>query len=372
MHETVDALGMKLRLPLLVALTLATALALAAPASAATAPALIQVAPGQSVADALNRVAPGGVVELLRGSHRPATIGPRSWSATVTLRPAAGAAGQVDTGELNLRGIEHLRIEGLATRGLVTIDGGRDVTVVSARPAGVLVKGDASDVDVLGNTIVGGWNGVTVQSWIGTARPHDVRIAGNVISGQENDNIQIGIAHDVTVEDNALLGTIANDNHNDGVQLMGGERVTVRNNRFSGQDQALMFKPETSLGEDSAIVDARIEGNLIDRTRDFGVILLGTTGTTVTDNTIYDTPKQALLFTGANTGAVVTGNVISVMYVERTATAPAVLSGNCIASGGKAGIGTITTDPGFVDRVDYRLPLLSPCAGLGAVLDLIG
>jgi parallel beta-helix repeat protein len=364
--------AMKLRTPLLTTLALATGLAFAAPAAAATAPAVITVAPGQSVADALNRVAPGGTVELLPGSHRPATIGPRSWSSTVTLRPAPGAEGLVDTGELNLRGIEHLAIEGISTRGVVTIDGGRDVTVESSRPAGVLVKNGASDIDVVDNVILDGWNGVTVQSWVGTARPHHVRIAGNVIAGQENDNVQIGIANDVTVEDNLLLGTIANDNHNDGVQLMGGARLVVRNNRFSGQDQAVMAKPEVSLGDDSAIVDARIENNLIHDTREFGVILLGTTTTTVTGNTIYDTPKQALLFTGANTGAVVVGNVIEVMYVERTATAPAVLSGNCIASGGKAGIGTITGDPRFLDRVDYRLPITSPCVGLGVVLDLLG
>jgi parallel beta-helix repeat protein len=320
---------MKLRTPLLASLALATGLAVAAPAaSAADAPTLIQVAPGQSVADALNRIAPGGTVELLAGSHRPATVGPHSWSSTVTLRPAAGAAGRVDTGELNLRGLEHLAIEGISTRGLVTIDGGRDITVTGARPLGVLVKGDASDIDVVDNTIIGGWNGVTVQSWVGTARPHDVRIAGNAISGQQNDNVQIGIANDVTVEDNDLLGTIVNDNHNDGVQLMGGERVVVRGNRITGQDQALMFKPETSLGDDSAIVDARIEDNLIYGTREFGVILLGTTDTTVSGNTIRDTPKQGLLFTGANTGAVVVNNVIDVMYVERTATPPAVLLGN--------------------------------------------
>jgi parallel beta-helix repeat protein len=330
-----DVVSMQLRTPLLgaLALTLAGALGLGATAAdAAVAPSVIRVSPGQSIADALDRVAPGGVVELLPGAHRPATVGPRAYAATVTLRPAPGAEGLVETGELNLRGMEHLDIEGISTRGLVTIDGGRDITVAGSRPAGVLVKGAASAIEVVDDTITGGWNGVTVQSWVGTARPHHVHIARNRISGQQNDNVQIGIAHDVTVEDNELLGSVANDNHNDGVQMMGGERIIVRNNRISGQDQALMFKPETSLGDDSAIVDARIEGNDISRTREFGVILLGTTDTTVTGNTIRDTPKQSLLFTGNNTGATVVGNVMDVMYVERTATPPAVVRDNLIGA----------------------------------------
>lgn len=298
------------------------------PTSAGAAPAIVEVRPGQSVADALRRVAPGGTVVLHAGVHKPATVGPIAWSANVTLRPAAGAEGLVEVGELNLRGLENLTIQGVRTRGLVTIDGGRGVTVASSRPLGVLVKNGASQIDIVDNTIVGGWNGVTVHSWVGTARPHHVRIAGNVISGQANDNVQIGIAHDVVVENNVLTDPIDNANHNDGVQLMGGERVVVRGNHLSGQDQALMFKPEVSLGADSAIVDARIEDNVISRTREFGVILLGTTRTTLVGNTVTDTPKQSVLLTGNNTGTVITGNVIGTFYVERTATPPAVLRDN--------------------------------------------
>lgn len=366
-------MDMKLGTPLLTALALGAGLVVASPAGAAPAPSVVRLAPGGSVAAALNAVAPGGTVELLAGTHRPATVGPRAYDATVTVRPAAGAEGRVQTGELNLRGIHNLRLEGISTRGVVTIDGGRNVDVVSSQPAGVLVKNGARDVDIIGNAIVGGWNGVAVHGYTGTARPHHVRIAGNRISGQENDNIQIGVAHDVVVEGNVLLDPIGNDHHNDGVQVMGGERITVRGNRMSGQDQAIMAKPETSLGTDSAVVDLRIENNLISRTREFGIILLGTSGTTVSRNTVYDTPKQALLFTGANRAATVVDNVIQVMYVERRATPPAVMVANCVGGGApRTAIGTIVKNPRFADRIDYELTRRSPCVGLGAVLDLVG
>jgi parallel beta-helix repeat protein len=333
------------------------------PAHAAVRPTVIEVKPGASVADALRNIAPGGTILLDAGVQKPATVGPLAYTATVTMRPAPGADGLVNLGELNLTGIQNLTITGVSTRGLVTINGGTAVTVTASRPLGVLVKGAASQIAVTNNTITGGWNGVTVQSWMGTARPHDVRIAGNTISGQENDNIQIDIANNITVENNVLAGTLVNDNHNDGVQFMGGANLVVRGNRISGQDQGLMFKPEPSLGADSAVLDARVEDNVISNTRDFGVILAGATRTTLVNNTVYDVPKQSVLLTGDNPGTSITSNIIERLYVETTATRPAVDQGNCIAFGG----GTLdsSANPLFVDHVSYLLSPLSPCAGLG-------
>jgi parallel beta-helix repeat protein len=327
---------------------------------------VLEVKPGASVADALRAVASGGTVLLDAGTHKGATVGATAWTSTVTLRPAPGAEGQVSLGELNLTDIRHLDIAGVSTRGLVTINGGSDISIAGSRPLGVLVKGDASEIDISGNTITGGWNGVTVQSWMGTARPHDVRIVGNTITGQENDNVQVGIANDITVEGNVLADPQENDNHNDGVQFMGGSGLIVRGNRISGQDQGLMFKPEPTLGADSAVVGALVENNVISRTRGFGVILVDTTRTTLRSNTVYDTPKQSVLFTGANTGAVVVGNVVQTLYVERTATAPALQSGNCIASG--ATVLDLPVAAHFVDQVDYQLAIGDPCAGRGSLL----
>jgi hypothetical protein len=305
-----------------------TAIPASASATAAPAPPVVEVSPGHSISDALARVADGGTVVLLPGSHRSATFGPRTWRRTVTLRPAAGAEGGVDVGELNLRGVENLTITGLRTRGLVTIAGGRAVTVSSSRPRGVLVKAGASNIDIVDNTIEGGWNGVAVHSWRGTSRPIDVRIAGNVISGQDNDNVQIGVADDVVVEDNDLLGTVANANHNDGVQFMGGEGLVVRGNRFARQDQSILLKAERSLGAGNAVVDALIAYNEIAETREFGVILVDTIRTRIVANTVRDIPKAGVLLSGDNEGASIVDNVIDRLYVERTATPPAEERGN--------------------------------------------
>jgi hypothetical protein len=91
--------------------------------------------------------------------------------------------------------------------------------------------------------------------------------------------------------------------------------------------------------------------------------MLGTTRTTVRANTVYDTPKQSVLLVGANTDAVLVGNVIQTFYVERNALPPASQTDNCVASGG--GVDDIRVPPQFVDRVDYQLAPGSPCAGLG-------
>jgi nitrous oxidase accessory protein NosD len=328
--------------------------------SAQAAPGTVVVAPGQSVGDALRRVAPGGTVELLAGSHRSATLAATTWGSTVTLRPAAGAEGRVSLGELHLAGVQNLTVTGVRTRGLVTIDGGRLVTIASSRPWGVLVKNGASEIDIHGNTIAGGWNGVTVHGYAGMPRPHHVRITGNTISGQENDNVQIGVAHDVLVEDNMLGETLDNRHHNDGVQLMGGQRLTVRGNRIvGGHDQSILLKSEPSLGSDSAIVDAVIEDNLIAGSRELGVVLLSTRRTMLRRNTIYDTPKPAVLFSGDNTGAVVRDNIIERLFVERGAIRPSVQRRNCIAEGATAN--------DIRSTVDAALAASSPCAALGAV-----
>jgi hypothetical protein len=315
------------RLVLAVAALVGLSLLAPAPADAA-APRVIEVRPGQSVSEALTRVADGGSVVLLAGSHKPATFGPRAWKRTVTLRPAPGAEGKVDVGELNLRGVERLTVTGVRIRGVVTIAGGRHVTLSSSRPRGVLVKSGASDISIVDNTIAGGWTGVAVHSWRGTDRPHDVRIAGNHISGQENDNVQIGIADDVVVEDNDLLDPIKNANHNDGVQFMGGKRLIVRGNRFSGQDQAILLKAETSLGVGNTVLDAVIADNEITKTREFGVIIVDTIGTTIADNTVRDIPKVGVLLSGDNRGAAIVDNVIDQLFVERSATPPAEERGN--------------------------------------------
>jgi hypothetical protein len=271
-------------------------------------------------------VADGGTVFLAAGSHRSATVGPLAWERTVTLRASPGAV--ADVGELHLRGVERLTVTGITTRGVVTIDGGRAITVSASKPRGVLVKNGASDVEILDNTISGGWNGVAVHGYRNKPKPHDVRIAGNTISGQANDNIQIGVADDVVVEDNDLLGTEANTNHNDGVQFMGGARLVVRDNRFSGQDQAILLKAERSLATDNVVVDALIAFNEISKTREFGVILVDTVNTRIAGNTVRDIPKVGVLLSGDNEDTSITDNVIDQLFVERSATPPAEDRGN--------------------------------------------
>ena len=332
----------------------------AGPSSAA--PLTIDVFAGQSVATALKTVAPGGTVVVHAGTYPALTLSSWTWTSQVTLRAAAGET--VTFAGITLTKVSKLTLSGIRTSQVVTFDGGNALDLIGSAPLGVTVKNGAYDVDITDNDIVGGWNGVAVVSWSGAAHPHHVRIADNRISGQDNDNIQIGIADDVTVEDNVLRDPVMNDNHNDGVQFMGGERLVVRRNRFSGQDQAMMIQPEDQLGTGNHVSDLRLENNIVSATRGAGFIVSDTDGTSIVNNTIYDTPYASIHLVGQNTDLEITNDVVKQIWQEAGASAPTFEDYNCVISGGR-GLHDVRTDPKFVDRVDYRLTATSPCRDLG-------
>jgi hypothetical protein len=333
---------------------------------AAAAPSLVDVYPGQSIAAAVKTVAPGGTVVVHAGSYPALTLGWSSWTNPVTVRAAAGD--DVALAGATLTKLTNFRLADVRATALVTVDGGRGIDLVESTLTGVTVKNGATDIDVADNTITGGWNGVAVVSWSGAPRPRDIRISRNTISGQANDNIQIGIADDVTVEDNDLRDPIANANHNDGIQFMGGERLLVRRNRFSGQDQAVLLQAEAQLGTGNRVGGARLENNLVTGTRGAGFIVTATVDTTIVNNTIYDTPYASVHLIGANTDLTVANNVIKQIWRQSGAAAPTLEDHNCVAMGG-SGANDVKADPQFVDRIDYRLAATSPCRDL-ARLDL--
>jgi parallel beta-helix repeat protein len=353
---------------LLASVTLAAAgLALLAfPGPAAAAPSLVDVYPGQSIAAAVKTVAAGGTVVVHAGNYPALSLGWLSWTSPVTVRAASGD--DVVLAGATLTKLTNFRLAGVRATAVLTVDGGRGIDLVESTLTGVTVKNGATDVDVADNTVTGGWNGVAVVSWNGAPRPRDIRISRNTISGQANDNIQIGIADDVTVEDNDLRDPVANDNHNDGIQFMGGERLLVRRNRFSGQDQAVLLQAEAQLGADNRVSDARLENNLVTATRGAGFIVTATAGTTIVNNTIYDTPYASVHLIGGNTDLTVANNVMRQIWRQSGAAAPTVEDHNCVVTGG-TGVNDVKIDPQFVDRIDYRLAATSPCRDLGR-LDL--
>jgi parallel beta-helix repeat protein len=329
-------------------------------------PAVLEVRPGGSLLGALQSVGAGGSVVVHAGSYPGFTLADSSWSSQVSLAPAVGDEGEVSVGAITLKRVSNLRLAGLRTSQLLTIEGGSELVVEGSRLGGVTVKDGSTSVRIRGNDIVGGWNGVGVSSWGGKDRPSAVSISGNRISGQQNDNIQIGLADDVVIEDNVLVDPIANANHNDGVQFMGGERLVVRRNRFSGQDQAMILQPEAVFGAGVQVGSPRIENNVISGTRGAGIILSSTVGATVVNNTIQDTPYASLHLIGANRGLQVFNNVVQQIWRQARAAAPAFEDRNCVASGG-TGAHDVMADPRFVDRVEYRLSASSPCRDVGQV-----
>lgn len=327
----------------------------------------VHLHPGQSVTAALRQLGAGGTLEVHAGSYPAFTFGPYAWSSPVTVRPAGGDTRTVTFGAITLKGVTNLRLSELRATGTVTVDGGSAIDIERSDLVGVTVKNGAADVGITDNDIVGGANGVGVTSWNGAPRPRNVVIARNRISGQTNDNIQIGIADDVTVEDNVLRDPVMNSNHNDGIQFMGGERLVVRRNRFSGQDQAMMIQPEARLGAGTRVVGVRLENNLVSRTRGAGFIVSGTVATTIVNNTVYDTPYASVHLEGANSQLRIVNNVLRNIWSGRGANAPVVEDFNCVAVGGK-GMWDVKADPRFVDRVEYRLALTSPCRDLAQAL----
>jgi len=336
----------------------------------------VHVRPGGSISDALAKVPAGGTVFVHAGTYPFLLVENRSWDRQVTVRPADGDRGSVVVDGVKLVGVSDLALVDL-TLGHVGIHGGGRIAVASSpRLKGVTVKYGASDVQITGNEITGGYNGVTVHSWGGERIPQGIRIADNDIWGQVNDNIQLGIANDVVVEDNLLHDLQVNENHNDGVQSIGGRGLVIRRNRFWNQDQAVMLNATANLAPGNDVADVRLENNLIHHMRNGGIVVAVARDVQVVNNTVADTRHAGLHIEPGARGVRAWNNVLSFLWIVSGAGPLALEDHNCLGWGG-TGSNDRRGDPGFEDRADYRLGSGSRCLDMGTAIeapleDLVG
>jgi len=324
----------------------------------------IHVYSGGSIPDALAAAPSGGIVEVHTGQYPFFQLDGRSWPAEVTVRAAAGDVGRVGIDGIKLVGVHNFVLANLSL-GHVGVHGGGDVSIVDS-PAltAVTVRNGAQDVEVTGNRINGGYNGVTVHSFQGEPVPTRIRIAGNEIWGQENDNIQLGVADDVIIEDNLLHDLQTNANHNDGVQTIGGHGLVIRRNRFWNQDQAIMLNATPNLVPGNDVTGVRVENNLVHHERNAGIVVALASDVEVVNNTVADTRHAGLHVEPGARRLRAWNNVLNFLWLMDGTEPLEMEDYNCLGWSG-TGVHDRRGNPAFVDTVEYRLGATSPCLDMG-------
>ena len=231
--------------------------------------------------------------------------------------------------------------------------------------AGIIIREGSENITIESSSLVGGMNGINIYAPAPKDPVRRVTIRDNNISGQANDNIQVGGAEDVLIEGNEIHDPIDNANHNDGIQAMRSQRLQIRNNRFWGQDEAILLKPEAVLGSDSRVETTTIANNLLVRSRGAGIILMGARTVSLVGNTIFDNHFQDVIVHRGSEDVDIHQNVLVRLDVVAGVKQPRE-GRNCVQRGG-SGMGVISSPPDFLDRVHYAQRLSSPCLGLGYV-----
>jgi len=141
-----------MRTPALLAAGVVCGLSLAGVAQHADA-ATLRVAPGGSLSQAVDRAAPGDVIELQPGTYPHQTISRRAASgAPIVIRPQR--RGTVRLGYIEIRG-SGLDIRDLATGGWYVHSGSRDITMRRVRSSGGTFISSAHNVRLIGGGVHG-------------------------------------------------------------------------------------------------------------------------------------------------------------------------------------------------------------------------
>lgn len=320
-------------------------------------PTVVYVNDASSFAQALQRPRHHTTIELAAGDYGTLRLDDRTWNRVVI---RASAPTEVRFNSIELRRVTGLELRNVSVTGRVDATATNDFRLVGTTVGdGVYLRDGSHHIEIRENIIKGGRFGVWIQSR-GTSRSHDVVVADNEISGQTGDNVQIGPCDDMVLEDNTIADITDNADHNDGIQVMGGENITIRRNRLTGQDQAILLKPEPgALGAGTIVRHIRVENNVITHSRGAGIIVAGATDVEIVNNTGVGNRFADIHLEDDNPGLDVWNNAVRQIHAQQPQTA-GFSHNNCVLIHNAPGPTDIVTTPSLTS--DHRVIMDTSCA----------
>jgi hypothetical protein len=327
------------------------------------------VYPGQSILAAIDASAPGDTVFVHAGSYPKLTLDKTFAGGKVHV---VGEPGTVIAG-VYFPSVGGYSFEKLTSR------------VPNATDSGFYIHGTSHDIDILNDTIRGGWDGIKVYA----AYPDvasNILVRDSDVSGAAEDDFHIDGAQTMRIEHNFIHDPIDNSDHNDGVHSQRSDQLTITRNTFSFQSVAPYDGPNQGiiLGANPTfpgrVTNTVISNNVIAHWNGGRpLILSGTTSTQVVNNTFVDdgpganyasiTLNAQFASSGSdfqNNDAEIWNNIVNKIYIDSGAAGPAFCDTNLVTNpqSGMSGTNVITADPQFIDRTTYALGSASPARGV--------
>jgi chitodextrinase len=327
------------------------------------------VYPGQSILAAIDASAPGDTVFVHAGSYPKLTLDKTFTGGKVHV---VGEPGTVIAG-VYFPSVGGYSFEKLTSR------------VPNATDSGFYIHGTSHDIDILNDTIRGGWDGIKVYA----AYPDvasNILVRDSDVSGAAEDDFHIDGAQTMRIEHNFIHDPIDNSDHNDGVHSQRSDQLTITRNTFSFQSVAPYDGPNQGiiLGANPTfpgrVTNTVISNNVIAHWNGGRpLILSGTTSTQVVNNTFVDdgpganyasiTLNAQFASSGSdfqNNDAEIWNNIVNKIYIDSGAAGPAFCDTNLVTNpqSGMSGTNVITADPQFIDRTTYALGSASPARGV--------
>lgn len=320
---------------------------LAAPAQAAT-----TITPGQSWSSVLASVPAGTTVVVANGQHGSQTLTSKDYKG-VKLVGASRTGVKVTS--VYLKDVSNLTLESMRFEPTGSVGGVRlgfatknvlvskvDVVPLAGAtgPGFDIARGNAvapQDITIADSTYNGaattGTSARAVRIWAGNVPqaqwPTRITITRSSLSRAAADLVQVGGGKDVTISDSALYDTQSNADHNDGIQSYGSNGLVVSGNRFNhsgtydGNDQAIIIGHAPPGNDYLKATNSTIKDNVVTRWSGQGIVLSGTTTTSVTGNTVpsFGTAGSSFVLGSngygyTNTGLTQSGNSFFKTYVS--------------------------------------------------------
>jgi parallel beta-helix repeat protein len=328
--------------PLLLAGALVGGLAAPAPANAA-----ITITPGQSWASVLASAPAGSTVTLANGSHGTQTLTSKDYKG---IKLVGASRSGVKVTSVYLKDVSNLTLESMRFEPAGSVGGVRmgfatknvviskvDVVPLAGAtgPGFDIARGNAvapQDVTITDSTYNGagttGTSARAVRIWAGNVPqsqwPTRITITKSSLSRAAADLVQVGGGKDVTISDSALFDTQSNADHNDGVQSYGSNGLVVSGNRFNhsgaydGNDQAVIVGHAPPGNDYLKVTNTTIKDNTLTRWSGQGIVLSGTSTTSVTGNVVssFGTAGSSFVLGSngygyTNTGLTLSGNTFA-------------------------------------------------------------